>query len=65
MNYRCCHLVPHFTAISVQSREIFVMVTKLKQLISEDFRGGVIFEGVMDIVTDMQSHQQPRRSSGN
>jgi len=38
MNYRCCHLVPHLRAISVQSREIFVMVTKLKELVSEDFR---------------------------
>ena len=38
MNYRCCHLVPHLGAISVQSTEIFVMVTKLIELISVDFR---------------------------
>jgi len=38
MNYRCCHFVPHLRAISVQLREIFVMVTKLKELILVDFR---------------------------
>jgi len=53
MNYRCCHLVPHLRATSVQSREIFVMVTKLKELISEDLRWGVIFEGTMNIVINM------------
>jgi len=38
MNYRCCHLVPHLRAISVQLREVFVMVTKLKELLSVDFQ---------------------------
>jgi len=30
------------------------MVTNLKELISVDFRGGVIFGGLMNIVNDMQ-----------
>jgi len=38
MNYRCCHFGPHLRAISVQAREVSVMVTKLKELISVDFR---------------------------
>jgi len=55
MNHRRRHFVPHLRAISVQFREIFVMVTKLKKLISVDFRQGVIFGGIMNSVVYMGS----------